>query len=79
MMCRLSSFALLAIAYIFTLFGVFNVVLLSFDFLRLQMTCCLSFRLFMHCFRVFFSAFSLPAHVGVFRCWFKHHCVSYLQ
>ena len=63
----------------FTLFCVFNAVLLSFDFRKSSDDMVLVFS-FIHALLLWFSsAFSLCAHVSVFRRWFKHHCVSYLQ
>ena len=63
----------------FTLFCVFNAVLLSFDFRKSSDDMVLVFS-FIHALLLWFSsAFSLSAHVSVFRCWFKYHCVSYLQ
>ena len=71
------SFTLRAIAY--TLLCVFHSVLLSFDFLKSSDVVVLVFS-FIHALLLWFSSvFSLSAHVSVFRCWFKHHCVSYLQ
>ena len=73
------SFTLCAIAYTFTLFCVFKAMLLSFDFLKSSDDVVLVFS-FIHALLLWFSsAFSLSAHVSVFKCWFKHHCVSYLQ
>ena len=63
----------------FTLFCVFNAMLLIFDILKFSDDVVFAFS-FIHALLLWFSsAFSLSAHVSVFRCWFKHHCVSYLQ
>ena len=63
----------------FTLFCVFNAVLLSFDFRKSSDDMVLVFS-FIHSLAVMvFFSFSLSAHVSVFRYWFKHHCISYLE